>query len=113
MDPKVQEVIDGAMKICNPDIKSLEPQIDSKMFSAVDSCFSKSSANPERFAECITDKNQRIDDIMKAFQFKVLFFSQIASKCLAHNKPVSECTQETVKGLKEVISNTRKTIDQL
>jgi hypothetical protein len=112
MDPRVREVIEGAMNTCNNDLRSLEPLVDSKMGSVLDSCFAKNTSNPDRFAECILDKNKRVEEIMKSIEFKVLYFSKAANSCLA-KRSVSECTQDTVKGLKEVIDNTKKSIEKL
>jgi hypothetical protein len=50
---------------------------------------------------------------MKTIQFKLMFFSKTANQCLLNNKAVPECTQETLKGLKEVIANTRKNIEKI
>lgn len=83
------------------------------MASTLDSCYGRNSSNPERFAECILDKNKRVEDIMKGVEFKLLFFSKAANQCLLNNKSVSDCTQDAVKGIKEVIENTKKSIEKL
>lgn len=113
MDPRVREVMEGAMGQCNNEIRTLEPFIDTKMASTLDSCYGRNSSNPERFAECILDKNKRVEDIMKGVEFKLLFFSKAANQCLLNNKSVSDCTQDAVKGIKEVIENTKKSIEKL
>jgi hypothetical protein len=41
-----------------------------------------------------------------------MFFSKTANICLA-KKSVPECTQETIKGLKEIIENTKKSIEKI
>lgn len=112
MDPRVREVIEGAMGTCNNDIRSIEPLVDSKMGSVLDSCFNKNSTNPDRFAECILDKNKRVEEIMKSIEFKVLFFSKAANNCLA-KRSVAECTQETVTGIKDMIESTKRNIEKL
>jgi hypothetical protein len=61
MDPRVREVIEGAMGSCNSDLSSLEPQIDAKMNSVLESCFAKNASSPDRFADCIVDKNRQVD----------------------------------------------------
>lgn len=50
---------------------------------------------------------------MKGVEFKIMFFSKVANQCLAHGKSVQDCTQETIKGLREVIANTKKSIEQI
>lgn len=112
MDPRVREVIEGAMNSCNNDLRTLEPLVDSKMSSVLDNCFAKNSSNPDRFADCILDKNKRVEEIMKSIEFKVLYFSKAANNCLA-KRSVSECTQDTVTGLKEMIENTKRNIEKL
>jgi hypothetical protein len=42
-----------------------------------------------------------------------MFFSKTANQCLLNNNPVPECTQETLRGLKEVIANTKKSIEKI
>lgn len=113
MDPRVREVIEGAMNSCNTELRSLEPLVDNKMGSVLDSCFAKNSSNPDRFADCILEKNKRVEEIMKSVEFKVLYFSKAANNCLLGKKSVPECTQDTVKGLKEVIESTKKNIEKL
>lgn len=100
------------MNNCNNDLRSLEPLVDNKMGSVLDSCFTKNSSNPDRFADCILEKNKRVEEIMKSIEFKVLYFSKAANNCLL-KRSVSECTDDTVKGLKEVIENTKRSIEKL
>lgn len=113
MDPRVREIIEGAMNSCANDLKGLEPHVDTKMAGVLESCFSKNSSNSDRFAECITEKNKKVESIMKGVEFKMMFFSKVANQCLSHGKSVQDCTQETIKGLKEVIANTKKSIEQI
>ena len=113
MDPRVREVMEGAMGQCNNEIRSLEPLIEAKMASSLDACYGRNSSNADRFAECILDKNKRVEDIMKGVEFKMLFYSKAANQCLINGKSVSDCTQDAIKGIKEVIENSRKSIDKL
>jgi len=50
---------------------------------------------------------------MKGVEFKLLFYSKSANQCLINGKSVSDCTQDTIKGIREVIENTKKSIDKL
>jgi hypothetical protein len=50
---------------------------------------------------------------MKGVEFKMLFYSKAANQCLINGKSVSDCTQDAIKGIKEVIENSRKSIDKL
>jgi predicted metallo-beta-lactamase superfamily hydrolase len=112
MDPRVREVIEGAMKRSESELRTLEPLVDSKMGSVLDTCFSKNSSNPDRFADCILGKNKRVEEIMKSIEFKILYFSKAATNCLV-KRSVAECTEDTIKGLKEVIDNSKKAIEKL
>lgn len=53
MDPRVREVVEGAMNGCNTELRSLEPLVDAKMGNVLENCFSKNSSNADRFADCI------------------------------------------------------------
>lgn len=103
MDPKIRQVVEAAMQNNAESFKSLEELTDAKGGNLFDSCFSKNSTNPERFAECFNDKQKRIEEIMAPFQFKMMFFSKSSSNCLAQGKSVADCTQEATKGIREVI----------
>lgn len=114
MDPRVREVMEGAMHSCSNDLKSIEPFIDGKMASVLDTCFLKNASNADRFADCILEKNRKVDDLMKSVEFKVLFYSKFANNCLVSNKKsVSDCSQEVVKGLTEMIESTKKSIEKI
>jgi hypothetical protein len=82
------------------------------MESVIDSCFKQNSGNPDRFADCIVEKNKGIEDTMKSIEFKILYFSKAANNCLA-KRSVAECANETTKGLKEVLENTKRGIEKL
>ena len=109
----MREIIEGAMSSCANDLKGLEPHVDTKMANVLENCFSKNSSNSDRFADCITEKNKKVESIMKGVEFKMMFFSRVANQCLAHGKSVQDCTQETVKGLREVVASTKKSIEQI
>lgn len=53
MDPRVKEVVEGAMQINHADIRSLEELSESKMGNIFETCFSKNSNNAERFGDCV------------------------------------------------------------
>lgn len=79
MDSRVREIMEGTMNGCTNDIKGLEPLVDSKMATVLESCFSKNSSNPDRFADCIIEKNKKVESIMKGVEFKMMFFSKVAN----------------------------------
>ena len=84
------------------------------MGSVVDYCFNRNSSNPERFAECILDKQNKIEEIMKSIQFKTMFCAKKAQHCLTQDKrSVPDCTGEIKKDLAEIISSTKRNIDKL
>lgn len=93
MDPKVREVIEAAMQKNEEGFRSLGELTDAKGGSIFEACFSKNSSNPERFGECFSEKQKKIEELMAPFQFKMMFFSKSSSNCLAQNKSVADCTE--------------------
>ena len=65
MDPRVREVMEGALSSCQNDLKQLEPLTDQKMGVVLEYCYGKNTSNADRFADCILEKNKKLDDIMK------------------------------------------------
>lgn len=49
MDPRVKEVVEGAMQTNHADVKALEQFSEVKMGSIFETCFSKNSNNADRF----------------------------------------------------------------
>ena len=94
MDPRVREVIEGAMHACGNELKSIEELNDYKMGSILETCFSKNSSNPDRFADCVMEKQKKIEDILNPMQFKIMYFTKSSHNCLTQkNRSVNECTQ--------------------
>ena len=93
MDPRVREVMEGAMSTCAETMRSIEELSDRKMGEILDFCYSKNPNNPDRFADCIVDKQKKIEEIITPMQFKIVFFSKNSQKCLQENKSVSACTE--------------------
>jgi hypothetical protein len=91
MDPRVRDVIEGAMGAVANDFKSIEPLIEGRMNSLLESCFAKNENNSDRFADCFLEKNKKIEDIMKPVEYKMMFFSKKANLCL-QKKSILECT---------------------
>ena len=84
------------------------------MGEILESCFSKNSNNPDRFADCIVERQKKMEDALNPMQFKIMFFSKSSHNCLTQQKKsVNECTQEAIKGINEVIQNTKKSIERV
>ena len=114
MDPRVREVIEGAMHACSDSLKSIESLSDNKMGEILESCFNKNSSNPDRFADCIVERQKKMEEVLNPMQFKIMFFSKSSHNCLTQQKKsVGDCTQEAIKGISEVINNAKKNIDRL
>ena len=89
MDPRVREVIEGAMHACSGNLKSMESIQDDKMAESLEYCFTKNSNNPDRFADCVIDKQKKMEDILNPLQFKIMFFTKSSHLCLTQqNKSV-------------------------
>lgn len=93
MDPKIRQIIETAMQNNADGFRSLEELTDAKGGNIFEACFAKNSTNPERFAECFSEKQKKIEEVMAPFQFKMMFFSKSSSSCLAQSKNVADCTK--------------------
>lgn len=74
----MENVMTAVMKSLSKDMESIEPAANMKMSQSLESCYSKSGSNPDRFAECVLTSNKKISDIVEPFQFKLLFISKSA-----------------------------------
>lgn len=78
----MENIMTAVMKSLGKDMESIEPAANMKMHQALESCYSKSGNNADRFADCVLASNKKISDIVEPFQFKLLFISKSAEKCL-------------------------------
>ena len=53
MDPRIKEVMETAMGHCANDLEQIEPLIDQKMGSVLETCYGKDTPNVDIFADCI------------------------------------------------------------
>lgn len=82
----MENVMNGAMKALSKQMEVIEPAANMKMQQGMESCFSKSGGNADRFADCVTNVNKKISEIVEPFQFKLLFISKSAERCLQGGK---------------------------
>lgn len=82
----MENVMSGAMRALAKDMEVIEPAANMKMQQGLETCFSKSGGNADRFADCVVGVNKKISEIVEPFQFKLLFISKSAEKCLQSNK---------------------------
>ncbi|MDD2840441.1 MAG: hypothetical protein PHY80_04980 [Rickettsiales bacterium] len=78
----MENVMTAVMKSLSKDMESIEPAANMKMHQSLEACYSKSGNNADRFADCVVTSNKKISDIVEPFQFKLLFVSKSAEKCL-------------------------------
>lgn len=78
----------------------------------LESCYSRSNENPDRFSQCVVDNNKKINDIMESFQFKMLFLSRHAKGCLERGN-VKECTEKVTTQGKGVIESLLKSLNSV
>jgi hypothetical protein len=83
------------------------------MGSFLDQCFSRSPDNAERFAECVMEKNKKLEAIRNPLEIKLLYFSKKANDCLSNGRSVSECSSNTTKGLSDMLAELRSNVDRL
>lgn len=88
----MESLMASVMRNLSKDMESIEPSANLKMQQSMESCFSKSGGNPDRFADCIVACNKKIGDVVEPFQFKLLFLSKSAEKCL-QSKDEAKCTE--------------------
>lgn len=86
----MENVMTGVMKNLSKDMESIEPAANMKMHQSLEGCYSKSGSNADRFADCVLTSNKKINDIVEPFQFKLLFISKSAEKCL-QSKDEKKC----------------------
>ncbi len=79
-----------------------------------ENCYTQNSSNPDRFADCFLGKQKKMEEIMDPMELKIEFFSKIANICLVQQKKsVSECVQEATKNIKEVIENSKRSVERI
>lgn len=88
----MENVMTAVMKALSKDMEGIEPSANMKMQQALETCYSKSGNNPDRFADCIVSANKKIGEVVEPFQFKLLFISKSTEKCL-QNKDENKCTE--------------------
>ena len=82
------------------------------MHQAIENCYSKSGNNPDRFADCIVSSNKKISDIVEPFQYKLLFISKSAEKCLLKNDE-KKCTEEMTTLGKGIVQNMVSSLEKV
>ena len=79
----------------------------------MESCYRKSSNNPDRFAACLSDTRKKVEEINDQFSLKLLFISRDAQECLANGRSVEDCTSKAIDLAGDVIKNAQKTVDKI
>lgn len=110
MDSRINEVMEAVMKENGEFLGKLEPLINDKLTIAIDQCFEKNINNVDKFVTCTQDKSKKVEDIMKPFEFKLMYISRQANECLVKGNSVKECQTQISKIAKELIQNTIKTV---
>ncbi len=87
--------------------------INEKLTGAIDQCFDKNSSNVDKFVACTQDKSKRVEDLMKPFEFKLMYVSRQANECLVKGSSVKECQTQISKVAKDLIDNTMKAITKI
>lgn len=112
MDHRVQEVMTESMEKTAGKLRELEPFMTKKMQQVIERCFSSNASSSGRFAECAIDKNKKIEEVTKAIEFKLIFFSKFANNCLM-TKDVNNCKEETTRELSKMVDNIRNDIERI
>lgn len=71
--------MEAVMKESGELLGKLQPLINDKLTGAIDQCFVKNSNNVDKFVGCTQDKSKKVEDIMKPFEFKLMYVSRQAN----------------------------------
>ena len=113
MDSRINEVMEGVMKENGELLGKLEPLINEKLTASIDQCFEKNINNVDKFVTCTQDKSKKVEDLMKPFEYKLMYVSRQANECLVKGSSVKECQVKISKMATDLIENTMKTITKI
>jgi hypothetical protein len=108
----MENVMTAVMKALAKDMEGIEPSANMKMHQSIENCYSKSGNNPDRFADCIFSSNKKISDIVEPFQYKLLFISKSAEKCLLKNNE-KKCIEEMTTLGKGIVQNMVSSLEKI
>lgn len=113
MDSRINEVMEAVMKDNGELLGKMEPLINEKLTSSIDQCFEKNTNNVDKFVSCTQEKSKKVEDIMKPFEFKLMYVSRQANECLVKGSSVKECQTQISKVARDLIENTIKAVSKI
>ncbi len=87
--------------------------INDKLTGAIDQCFEKNISNVDKFVACTQDRSKKVEDLMKPFEYKLMYISRQANECLVKGSNVKDCQTKISKMAKDLIESTMKAIDKI
>ena len=76
----------------------------------VENCFSRSSNNPDRFADCLIAGQKKTADLNESLQFKMVFLTRSVQNCVANRTGTEQCEKEAINLGKSIVDNLLKQV---
>ena len=105
MDARVTQIMEEAGAGFTPDFNAFSEKCDEKMNSFFEFCFARASVNPDQFADCLKERQEKLNKLIPAMEAKLgIFFPKKVNACLTEaKKSVPECTEEVRNGIRELL----------
>ncbi len=109
---QAQKVLTSVMSNTSAEMQQIEGITQQKMLSTVESCYARNSNNPDRFADCILNFQQKMAKLMDPLQYKLLFLTKGVENCLM-SKSEEECTEIYTNFGKKIVEGNLNDINRL
>ena len=77
-------------------MQDVEKKMETKFGSIMESCYSKSGKNPDKFANCVYDQSTVIQKEQTLFSNKLAYLGRNFADCMT-SKSADMCKKETVE----------------
>lgn len=111
--PELKSIFQEVMESISADASKIEPNINHKMETSVETCMSKSSKNPDKFASCMMNTQKKVAEMSESFQLKNLFLANTIRSCLNEGNDSAKCSQEGKKLAVNIITSFLKEIEKI
>lgn len=108
-------MMEDIMKGMNNELTHFSLKNDQKMGSFFQTCFAKAPNNPEKFADCIKERQDKVNSFVAPMEAKMMiFYPKRAVVCLNdEKKSVAECSEQLKRGIRQTLDDIRREIDRL
>lgn len=73
------------------------------MQSLLEKCYAKNEEDPNNFAECVLQGQNKMSELMQKFQLKSIYLKKTAKVCLENKKDPKICEGEVIKVGKKLV----------